>query len=468
MSKLYCYESLTSDLKVWTERSPLSEWTDTNIVKKLRFQIIFNRNQTKSPVIRGNQTQLESLITGIASYVDRLLNSSSSNQDFEFQLFHQVDIPNLGKFSRLEFSTLELFDLFTNLELLTSEIEILPVLVPNINPINPLWLKVAAAAIATVGITTGTFKLLQPDSPQYVVTSNSIANSTDSNSEQKSIKSNNLAKSQPQIKNSKSLTRSLEKDKSQVQTSIPTDSLIQTPKKSIQLPQTPPTITSSPTAKKPNISVPLAIPNSAIAPTPKISNPIPQSSIADSSKVDLSKVETPKTAPTPTAPAITTNSAGANATQEIPETDLKNTGKVTIKTPPETPLVTLESPQALGQARATERRDVDRFRARVSKNQNSQDQNLKLTVIKIDGSVNPQDLEAYKNKIESFSLSSTKLAILINTEIKITVRWQNRQIVETKIIPESSELNEFIRRSLFETFPDQDGNIGITLKVTAP
>jgi hypothetical protein len=48
------------------------------------------------------------------------------------------------------------------------------------------------------------------------------------------------------------------------------------------------------------------------------------------------------------------------------------------------------------------------------------------------------------------------------------VRWQNRQIVETKIIPESSELNEFIRRSLFETFPDQDGNIGITLKVTAP
>lgn len=445
MSKLYCYESLTSDLKVWTERSPLSEWTDTDIVKKLRFQIVFNRNQAKSKVIRGNQTQLESLITGIATYVDRLLNSSSSNQDFEIKLSHQLDIPNLDKFSRLEFSTLELFDLFTNLELLTNEIEILPVLVPNLKPINPFWLKVAAVAIATVGITTGTFKLLQPESPQYVVSSNSI----DSNSEQKSIKSNNSTNlAQPQIKPQK--PQALGKDK--IQPAIP-NNLVQPPKISVQVPQSFP--------NSPKTSVPLTIPNAAIAPTPKISKPIPQSSITDSSKVEAPKIEQ---LPAPT----TTNSAldGVNTRQEMPETDLR--GKA-IKTP----LGTLESAPTLNQSMPREMRDS---RARVSKNQtinensdaNSTGQNLKLIVIKIDGSVNPQDLEDYKSKIESFSLSSAKLAILINTEIKIAVRWQNRQIVETKTIPESSELNEFIRRSLFETFPDQDGNIEITLKIAAP
>jgi hypothetical protein len=480
MDKLYRYESITSELKVWAERSPLSEWTDTTIVKKLRFQILLSQTRNQPDfqaipkVVRGNQNHLESLIAGVASYVDNLLTSQSSSPDFEIRLFHQLTILNFPQFNQLEFSTLELFDLVTNLELLTLELEILPIdltilstsLGLKIKRINPIWFQVAAAAIATVSITTAT-RFLLPKSPEY---SQSIANL---NSSENSAKLTPEPKSQQKLPNNST-------NSSQPQPILPSPRAAQSDRVksdayveriSPNKPQTSTNTASSPQPKfeqKPLLkSIPKPPPKSALKTEtsndfaslsePKVLKSTPNPSRNESPiptvKTPDRLSDNPPVTPAPINPSITSES------EPIPLglSDSDNSNRSTAKSSPEPQRARTEiTPFTSSQTRG----DSDRLSN--LKNGTVKGQNPRIEVIKISGSPSSQDLQTYKQKIITWQSPKS------SGEINIEVRWQNRQITELKIQPENPELTESIGRSLFEIFSDPDGNIQISLKVIVP
>ena len=450
MSKvLYRYESISSELKVWAERSPLSEWTEITLVRNLRFQIIFNRSQPQ--VIRGNQNQLESLISGVADYVDSWLNfdtqinDQTSSQNLGIKLFHHFFIPNLQKFNRLEVSTLELFDLITNLELLTNEVEILPRLNSSLNwqiqGINSPWLKVAAAAIAAVGITTG-IRLLQPPSPQYVVSSSPNQTSPEIReslrTEPKSIKpdsSNNISLPKNNIEPSVKINESAQK-------------AVKVNPATSNLPE------RSPISPPPKLE-------SKLVPNPSEQSPQPTSGLSDSGQILQNTIISPNPsiskAPEISEQPVIPSQPNPSINSESAQIDEQ----------------TADKPKAMAPFSAGIGTNSDRLNRRnsnITEDKTSKLQKLKLEVIQINGSPNSQNLKTYKEKIEKLKISPAvaSYAEAIN-ELKIEVRWQNRQITEIKIIPETLELSEltnFMQRSLLDTFPDQDGNIEIKLKLT--
>jgi len=477
MGKLYRYKSITSELKVWAERSPLSEWTDTTIVKKLRFQILFNQADFQAisklipKVIRGNQNHLESLIAGVVGYVDNLSISESSSQifsrDSELKLFHQLFIPNFPEFNQLEFSTLELFDLVTNIELLRNDIQILPtdialnpVLNLQLKLVNPLWWRLVAVAIATVGIT----RFLSPQSPEYSPQSIATSNLAESASEQKpNQKPESKLPNNPKI--------------SQPKTAIPLSPRA-TQKEQVKPdggriaptnPQNPVNITSSPQLKKtepkpPGKSIPKSAPkterpnNSLTLSDPKILKSSPNLSRTKSPIPSLKTpdrlVQKPQVVPAPINPSTTSESS------QIP-LGLNDSNRTTAIPSPERQKARAGSeinPSTSSQIFGDFRGDSDRLSNPT--NLTLTDRNAKITVIKIDGSPNSQELQIYRQKILTWQ--AQRLA----GEINLEVQWQNREITELKIQPENPELTEFIRRSLFDTFSDQDGNIQISLKVT--
>ncbi|MBD2175380.1 after-VIT domain-containing protein [Pseudanabaena sp. FACHB-1998] len=157
------YELPTCLLEVWTERSPLSDWQSQIVAQNLRFRLqLANGNK----VIKGNQQQIASLIEVITQYCDRWL----AQDDFG-KLDHAINIPKLSK---LKLSTLQLFDLYESLELCANEFVILPNVVLEVRRLSPNWLKLIAAAIAIMGVSIGTIRLISPrfgDQPAFQVAS---------------------------------------------------------------------------------------------------------------------------------------------------------------------------------------------------------------------------------------------------------------------------------------------------------
>jgi hypothetical protein len=164
----HLYDLPTCLLEVWSERSPLSEWSERPIAQNLRFRLTFEQTgllgRTRRKTIDGNQTQLGKLVEAVANYADRFLAD-----DFVFNLTHQLSIPNLPK---LNLSTLQLCDLLTSLEQCAIEQTILPTVELEVKRITPAWLKIAAAIVATVGISTSAVKLIfQQPIPELVTSS---------------------------------------------------------------------------------------------------------------------------------------------------------------------------------------------------------------------------------------------------------------------------------------------------------
>ncbi|MEE3716038.1 DUF4335 domain-containing protein [Tumidithrix elongata RA019] len=166
-SQMRRYDLPTCLLEVWSERSPLSEWTDRPVAKNLRFRLRIEQ-QTQQKVIKGNQSQMTRLIEAVITHVDRLLSS-----DRLPDLTHTLTIPN---FHALNLSTLQLFDLFTSLEQCADEIAILPSLELEVRRVTPAWLKIVAVAIASVGVTLGGLRLLTPQSPSLQIASTPNSN----------------------------------------------------------------------------------------------------------------------------------------------------------------------------------------------------------------------------------------------------------------------------------------------------
>ncbi len=157
------YELPTCLLEVWTERSPLSDWQSQTIAQNLSFRLQLAQGKK---IIKGNQQQIVNLIEVVTAYCDRWL----AQDDFE-TLDHAIAVPQLPK---LQLSTLQLFDLYESLELCTNEFVILPNLVLEVRRLNPNWLKIVAGAIAIVGVSIGTIRLISSpfgEQPSYQIAS---------------------------------------------------------------------------------------------------------------------------------------------------------------------------------------------------------------------------------------------------------------------------------------------------------
>lgn len=165
----HLYELPTCVLEVQSERSPLSEWSERPIAQNLQFRLALESGQTWfSPgqkIIQGNQVGLGKLIVAVADYVDRYLAD-----DLVTNLTHKLSVPGLA---RLNLSTLQLFDLVSNLEQCAIDMTILPTVELEVKRITPAWLKIAAIAIATIGISTSAVTLIfRSPNPELVTSSN--------------------------------------------------------------------------------------------------------------------------------------------------------------------------------------------------------------------------------------------------------------------------------------------------------
>ena len=160
------YELPTCLLEVWTERSPLSDWQSQIVAQNLRFRLRLAQGQR---VIKGNQQQITNLIEAVTTYCDRWL----AQDDFD-ALDHAISVPKLSK---LKLSTLQLFDLYESLELCANEFVILPNVVLEVRRLNPNWLKILAGAIAIIGISIGTIRLISREQPNYQLASSPTTSS---------------------------------------------------------------------------------------------------------------------------------------------------------------------------------------------------------------------------------------------------------------------------------------------------
>jgi hypothetical protein len=160
------YELPTCLLEVWTERSALSDWQSQIVAQNLRFRLQLAQSKK---IIKGNQQQITNLIEVVTAYCDRWL----AQDDFE-SLNHVIAVPKLPK---LQLSTLQLFDLYESLEICASEFVILPNLVLEVRRLNPNWLKIVAGAIAIMGVSIATIRLISSpfgEQPSYQIASSPV------------------------------------------------------------------------------------------------------------------------------------------------------------------------------------------------------------------------------------------------------------------------------------------------------
>ena len=165
------YELPTCLLEVWTERSPLSDWQSQIVAQNLRFRL-----QLAHRAIKGNQQQIINLIEAVTIYCDRWL----AQDEFD-TLDHAIAVPQLSK---LKLSTLQLFDLYESLELCANELVILPNVVLEVRHLSPNWLKLMASAIAIIGISIGTIRLISREQPSYQIASSPTIASSEKASKQ--------------------------------------------------------------------------------------------------------------------------------------------------------------------------------------------------------------------------------------------------------------------------------------------
>ena len=191
-SVIYRLTPPTCTLEIWGRQSPLSKWTNKEIVKDIRFKLSFDDPtlpEEKKVTFSGDREKLEAIYNGVLTYVENLLKQSFpidsfpneklnqisedagvylSTKDF---LSHQLFIQDLET-SPINLSTVQLFDLVSALEDYKSKIETLPGNTKQkSHKIISLWLKGVAGLALVVGLTTIGTKIVQ----QQTTESESIA-----------------------------------------------------------------------------------------------------------------------------------------------------------------------------------------------------------------------------------------------------------------------------------------------------
>ncbi len=198
-SVIYRLTPPTCTLEICGRRSPLSKWTNNQIVKDIRFKLSFDDPtlpEEQKVTFSGDREKLEAIYNGVLTYVETLLKQSFPIESFPNEkinqisedasvyvikkdfLSHQLFIEDLEN-SPINLSTIQLFDLVSALEDYKSKIETLP---GNIKQKShktiPLWVKGVAGLALVVGMTTIGTKIVQ----QQTTKSESIATKQPENS----------------------------------------------------------------------------------------------------------------------------------------------------------------------------------------------------------------------------------------------------------------------------------------------
>jgi len=229
------YTPPTCTLEVTAKNSPLSRWAGKPVLKSLSFELRLDDPRlpdTQHITLKGDRLQLEALHESVNSYIQNLLGEPRSwETSLTPEISHTVSDtdspiaprsavtldaavnpyeirtsgPNtsdllvhpyleprgllahnlfLGSLRVAEsspvvpLSTVQLFDLATALDEYSSEVMALPNLSRSPKRSQPIpWLKVAAMAVASVGLTTGAIKMLQVRQAQIASAPTSAASS---------------------------------------------------------------------------------------------------------------------------------------------------------------------------------------------------------------------------------------------------------------------------------------------------
>ena len=180
LTTLHRFTPPTCTLEIRGKKSPLSDWTDRALLKKLQFQLSFDdpRVSTEQQVtITGNQTELEQLNAAVDCYIQHQLHRSlSANQVTNKPLTRRRPylVPDglvnhqlfLGKLTndavdnRVKLSTVQLFDLATALESYVTQIRVLPALKQDKTKVVFLWGSIVA--VTAVAVVLGAIALKSP------------------------------------------------------------------------------------------------------------------------------------------------------------------------------------------------------------------------------------------------------------------------------------------------------------------
>ena len=172
----------TCTLEIWGKQSPLSKWTNKEIVKDIHFKLSFDDPtlpEEQRVTISGDRTKLEAIYEGVLVYVEKFLQQSFPIESFPNNkvtqvsdqtsvhvkpkgfISHQLFIQDVEN-SPIHLSTVQLFDLVTALEEYKTKVATLPSSTNNKSQkIIPLWLRGVAGLVLVVGLTTIGTKLVQ-------------------------------------------------------------------------------------------------------------------------------------------------------------------------------------------------------------------------------------------------------------------------------------------------------------------
>ncbi|MGK7931017.1 MAG: DUF4335 domain-containing protein [Microcystaceae cyanobacterium] len=174
------YTPPTCTLNIWATLSPLSRWTNLNIVDGLKFELLFDDPRLldqEQMSITGNHEQLESLAEVVSHYVQRFLQKTTFSEhsqpltrhDTALQeithspqltnkgfLFHELDLGSLGKHlsrSSITLNSSQLFDLADALDSYRQDLQGIPQIYrANQRKTLSLWGSIAAVILLAVTI----------------------------------------------------------------------------------------------------------------------------------------------------------------------------------------------------------------------------------------------------------------------------------------------------------------------------
>ncbi|MEM9274026.1 MAG: DUF4335 domain-containing protein [Cyanobacteria bacterium P01_F01_bin.143] len=185
MQIIHRFTPPTCTLEIWGNNSPLSRWTKQQVIKNLGFQLSFDDPRTpeeEQVTISGDRKQLEQIYDLVLNHTENFLQqsftpqilassvSSKATNDSDTSSFtfpelvnYELDVGDIIKKDspqKIKLSSLQLFDLVSALEEYKSKIAVVAELeeTPK-KTIIPLWTKIAAGLILTVGVTNVAFQL---------------------------------------------------------------------------------------------------------------------------------------------------------------------------------------------------------------------------------------------------------------------------------------------------------------------
>ena len=308
------YTPPTCSLEIEGKISPLSQWTNTTLIKELNFQLHFDDPRVppeKQLTLKGDRSQLESLCDTVSNYLQDFLKESAINLTLTAKKQETASEPELPEKSQqlltlpikptlksqsllihelflgslasrksgavIKLSTVQLFDLANALEACNQEIQTLPnIYSQKQKKTISLWgLSATAGVLLAVGLTLNRGQIFKP--------SQSPSQETIASSEQPA--SQRIPQSQPVIPPSPSPNKQIPTPQLTLPPAIATRKTLPPPSP-VKVPQIPkleqPTANVTQTPKDNENQVPIVI-------EPKIADNLPNTA-----------KETPQLLPSPT------------------------------------------------------------------------------------------------------------------------------------------------------------------------